>query len=120
MYAKALQQAVEDYGSEFDPGFVTKVQGCVEKECGRIAIETFHLDTTVEEFVKLFNSHSKKYLGDVELMPGMSGSLIKRFQQTGILIWPDWSQLHVFLETPGSQCDMSVYSDECLTSTGGF
>ncbi|XP_019767365.2 probable pseudouridine-5'-phosphatase [Dendroctonus ponderosae] len=70
VYAKALQQTIEDYGCEFYPDFITKVQGSVEKQVGRIAIETFNLDTTLEEFIKLYNFHSNKYLGDLELMPG--------------------------------------------------
>lgn len=65
-----MKLTIEDYKCEFHAEFHDKVKGRPAIDVARIAVETYSLDTTSEDFLAKYDGHAEGHLGNLDLMPG--------------------------------------------------
>lgn len=83
VYAEALQVAVEAYGKPYSPSLKSKISGTTERTGARMVIDALEIDTTIEEFLKIYNEHATKKLGDLDLRPGAE-KLVRHLHKNNI------------------------------------
>lgn len=81
---------MESYGATYYPEFINKVKGSVEKRVATTSIETFQLETEIEEFLDKFHNFSNEYLSNLDLMPGTGLLVLSSITQS-----PSMQELNV-------------------------
>lgn len=61
----------KEYGKTYTDECKLKLNGTIETETARIAIEEMGLPLTIEEFLKKFHDYSDMQLPECPLMPGL-------------------------------------------------
>ncbi|CAG9771977.1 unnamed protein product [Ceutorhynchus assimilis] len=70
VYGRAFKHVVESFDVPYEDDFILKVQGRVQYDGSKIAVEHFNLPCSIEKFMELYLENANQFLSDLNLMPG--------------------------------------------------